>query len=127
MEKVKYELEFLINASKKILFNFISTPSGLAGWFADDVHIRGDIFTFKWDGSEEKAKLLTKKKDESVKFRWLSNESSDKSYFELRMVNDPLTRQLILFVTDFAEEDEIDDAKMLWESQIDDLKNKLGV
>ncbi len=126
MEKVKYELEFLINASRKILFNFISTPSGMTGWFADNIHIRGDIFTFMWDGSEEKAKLLTKKKDESVKFRWLSNEPSDKSYFELRIVKDPLTSQLILFVTDFAEEDEVEDAKRLWESQIEDLKNKLG-
>lgn len=126
MEKEKFEMEFLINASKKILFTFISTPSGMAGWFSEDVHIRSDIFTFIWDGSEEKAKLLTKKKDESSKFRWLSNESSDKSFFELKIIKDPLTSQLILLVTDFAEEDEIEDAKLLWESQIDDLKNKLG-
>ena len=127
MEKVKFELEFLMNTSRKILFNFISTPSGLSGWFADDVHIRGDVFTFIWEGSEEKAKLLTKKKDESVKFRWVANEPDDKSYFELRLHNDPLTRQLILFITDFAEEDEIEDAKMLWESQVEDLKHKLGI
>lgn len=126
MEKEKYELEFLINASRKIIYNFISTPSGMAGWFSDDVHIRGDVFTFMWEGSEEKAKLLTKKKEESAKFRWLTNEPSDKSYFELRIEKDPLTSQLAIIVTDFAEEDEIEDAKLLWESQIDDLKNKLG-
>ena len=64
MDKEKYTLEFLINASNKIIYNCLTSPSGLSEWFADDVNIRNDIYTFKWDGSEEDARLLNKKKDE---------------------------------------------------------------
>ena len=126
MEKEKFELEFLIKASSNIIYNFISTPSGLAGWFSDDVHIRGNVYTFIWEGSEEKAELVTKKKGESVKFRWEDNDEDDKSYFEIRIKIDPLTSEVALIVTDFAEPDDKEDAILLWESQIDALKNKLG-
>ena len=61
-DKVKYELEFPIHASTSMLYNYISTPSGLSEWFADNVNSRGELFTFIWDGSEEQAKLLSKKK-----------------------------------------------------------------
>jgi len=44
--KVKYELEFPIHASPSLLYQYISTPSGLSEWFADNVNSRGEIFTF---------------------------------------------------------------------------------
>lgn len=127
MEKEKFEMEFMIKASSNIIYNFISTPSGLTGWFADDVHIRGDVFTFIWEGSEEKAELVTKRKGEFAKYRWVDNDEDDKSYFEMRIKIDPLTSEVALIVTDFAEEDEKEDTILLWESQIDALRNKLGV
>ena len=115
-EKIKYELEFIIKTSSKILFNMLSTPSGLSEWFADDVNIRGEIFTFIWDGSEESAVLLTKKNSEYVKFRWVSDEEENEKYFfELRIQIDPLTKEVALMITDFAEEDEMEEAQMLWE------------
>jgi len=61
-EKVKYELEFVIRSSPKLLYNYISTPSGLGEWFANNVNSRGEIYTFIWDDSEEQAKLISKKK-----------------------------------------------------------------
>jgi hypothetical protein len=60
-EKIKYEIEFPIQASEKLLFQYISSPSGLSEWFADNVNYRGEIFIFIWDGAEESAKLLSKK------------------------------------------------------------------
>ena len=59
-DRVKFEMEFPIKASQKLLFQYLSTPSGLSEWFADNVNSRGEIFIFIWDGSEEKAKLLQK-------------------------------------------------------------------
>jgi len=127
MEMEKYELEFIVNASPKIIYNCISTPSGLSEWFSDDVNIKGDIFTFKWDGSEEQAKLLTKKRDEFVKFQWMEQvEEKLKTYFELRIKIDPMTNERAIIVTDFAEEDEMEEAKALWGSQIGELKHVLG-
>ena len=125
MSKEKFELEFIINASNKIIYNCISTPSGLSEWFSDDVNIRDDVYTFIWDGSEEQAKLLSKRKDEFVKFKWLEDDDEN-SYFELRIKIDALTGELAMIVTDFAEEDEMEDAKLLWQNSIDELKHILG-
>ena len=126
-EKVKYELEFPIHASPQLLYQYISTPSGLSEWFADNVNSRGELFTFIWDGSEEKAKLLTKKNSERVKFRWMVDEDEGNSYyFEIRIQVDEITKDVSLMVSDFAEEDEMEEAKMLWENQVGDLKQVLG-
>jgi hypothetical protein len=99
----------------------------LSEWFSDNVNSRGEIFTFFWDDSEEKAKLLSKKSGERVKFRWLYDEEEGHSYyFELRIQVDEITKDVSLIVTDYAEEDELDETKMLWTNQISDLKQVLG-
>ena len=126
-DKVKYELEFPIQASPSLLFQYISTPSGLSEWYADNVNSRGEKFTFIWDGSEEEAKLLVKKSGERVKFRWLEDEEDGNSYyFEIRIQVDEITKDVSLMLTDFAEEDEIEESKMLWENMIGSLKQVLG-
>ncbi|GGI57733.1 START-like domain-containing protein [Winogradskyella haliclonae] len=126
-DKIKYELEFPIHASPQLLFQYISTPSGLSEWYADNVNSRGELFTFIWDGSEEQAKLLLKKSAERVKFRWLEDEEDDNScYFEIRIQVDEITKDVSLMITDFAEEDEIEESKMLWENMIGSLKQVLG-
>ncbi len=121
----KFEIEFVVHASPSLLFNYISTPSGLSEWYADNVNSRGEKFIFIWDESEEEALLLKKKTDEFVRFKWMCSEDDD-TYFEMRIVVDELTNDVSLFVIDFAEDDEVDEAKMLWENQIDDLKKIIG-
>ncbi|MGB5319627.1 START-like domain-containing protein [Eudoraea sp.] len=123
-DKSKYEIEFVIQSSPQLLYQYLSTPSGLSEWFADNVNSRGEFFNFIWDGSEEEAKLLKKKTDEFVKFTWSENE--DDSFFEMRIIVDEITKDVSLFITDFAEEDEVDEAKMLWTNQVSDLKQILG-
>ena len=123
-DKVKFEVEFVIQSSQPLLYQYISTPSGLSEWFADNVNSRGELFTFIWDGSEEEAKLLKRKSDEFVRFAWA--EAEDDAYFEMRIIVDEITSDVSLFITDFAEEDEVDEAKMLWENQISSLKQVLG-
>ena len=123
-DKVKYELEFPIQASPNMLYQYIYSASSLTEWFADDVNSRGKIFSFFWDGSEEKAELISSKNNQFVKFKWLDND--DNSFFEIRIVVDELTKDASLIITDFSDEDEVDESKMLWESQIADLKQVLG-
>ena len=123
--KVKYELEFPIQASPQLLYNYISTPSGLSEWFADNVNSRGELFTFIWDDSEEQAKLLTKKNSERIKFSWVDHEDDD-CFFELRIEVDSITKDVSIIVTDFSDEDEVEESKMLWENQIASLKQILG-
>ena len=125
--KVRYELEFPLNSSPQLLYQYISTPSGLSEWFADNVNSRGEFFTFIWDGSEEKARLSSKKSDEKVKFRWIDEDNKDTDfYFELRILEDEITKDVSLMVTDYAMEEDLDEVKLLWESQISDLKHVIG-
>ena len=124
-DKVKYEMEFPIHASPSLLFQYISTPSGLSEWYADNVNSRGEIFTFIWEGSEEQAKLLSKKSDERIKFKWVEDEDSP-YFFEMRIQVDDITKDVSLMITDFAEEDEIEEGKMLWDNMISDLKQILS-
>ncbi len=125
-DKIKFEIEFPIQASPQLLYQYFSTPSGLSEWFADNVNSRGELFTFIWDDSEEQAKLLTKKSSERIRFRWLTDEDDTGYYFEIKIQVDDITKDVSLIVTDFAEEDEVEEAKMLWDNQISDLKQVLG-
>lgn len=125
-DKIKYEMEFPIQASPSLLYQYISTPSGLSEWYADNVNSRGELFTFIWEGSEEKAKLISKKSDERVKFRWLEEEDTP-YFFEIRIQVDDITKDVSIMITDFAEDDdEIEEGKMLWENMISELKQVLG-
>lgn len=127
MDKEKFELEYLLKTSSKVLDNMVSTPSGLSEWFADDVNIKDDVYTFIWDGSEEEARLLSKKNNSKIKWKWVDDEEDGiDSYFELRYEVDPMTKAVILTVTDYAEPDEVEESKQLWEQQIGDLKRILG-
>ena len=122
-DKIKYELEFPIQASPNMLYQYISSASSLSEWYADNVNSRGKIFSFFWDGVEEQAELVSSKNNQFVKFKWL--EEDDNYYFEIKIVVDELTKDVSLMVTDFSEEDEVEESKMLWESQIADLKQAL--
>ena len=124
-DKIKYEMEFPIHASPSLLFQYISTPSGMQEWYADNVNSRGEFFTFIWEGSEEKAKLVSKNKGQSIRFQWVDDEDTD-YYFEMRIKVDAITKDVSIMVTDFAEDDEIDEGKMLWENMISELKQLLG-
>lgn len=126
-EKIRYEIEFPINSSPQLLYQYISTPSGLQEWFADTVNSRGEFFTFEWDDTEENARLASKKTGEKVKFKWVDENKKDTEYFfELRILEDEITKDVSLMITDFAEKDEIEESKMLWENQVSELKHVIG-
>ena len=91
-EMIKYELEFPIKASPYMLYQYISSASSLSEWFADNVNSRGKVFSFFWDGSEEKAELLSSKNNKFVKFKWLDNDEN--SFFEIKIVVDELTKDV---------------------------------
>jgi uncharacterized protein YndB with AHSA1/START domain len=123
--KGKFELEFLVKSSPTLLFDFLSTPSGLSEWFADDVDIRNEEFTFHWDGQVQRAKLLAYKQDHMIRLRW--NDKNEDFYFEFRIDHDDLTGDVTLIVTDFGEsEDDLRTSRLLWESQVNKLLKVLG-
>ncbi|MBT3560792.1 MAG: SRPBCC domain-containing protein [Flavobacteriaceae bacterium] len=124
-DRIQFEMEFPIQVSQRLLYQYISTPSGLSEWFADNVNSRGEKFTFIWDDSEETANLISKKMSEKIRFQWLDDEDTD-YFFDLRIQFDEITKDVSLIVTDFAEDDEVEESKMLWTNQVLDLKKVLG-
>jgi uncharacterized protein YndB with AHSA1/START domain len=126
-DKKSYSIEYDFHSSPQLLFQYLSTPSGLAEWFADNVNSRGELFIFIWDDSEEQAKLIQKKNNDRVRFQWQNDEEDfDQYYFEFKIQVDEITKDVSLIITDFAEEDEIEESKMLWDNLVSDLKQVLG-
>lgn len=124
---LKFELEYTLNCSQKVLFSRLSTPEGLSEWFAENVNVEGDIFTFLWDKSESRARLVALKENKLARFEWLDRDDEESNYFEFRINIQELTGDLALIITDFSESEEKEDAIYLWDSQITDLKRALGI
>ena len=121
----KIELEYIFSSSVKVLFSRLSTPAGLSEWFADDVFQKGNQFIFIWNGSEQPATLVELKSNVVVRFRWDDAEEEDE-YFEFNIHVEPLTGDVALIITDFADEDEVNDTIELWNKQMDILHRNLG-
>lgn len=127
MSKSLYTIEYLLNnVSPAVLWNSIGNPLGLSEWFADGVTVNGNEYTFSWEKYEQTAFLQQTKQNQFIRFQWEEDEGTD-YYFELQIIIVPLTADVILMVTDFAEESEKDDAILLWNKQIDELKRKTGM
>lgn len=125
--RTKFELEYVLRTSPKVLENMLSTPSGLSEWFADDVNVKGDIYTFIWEDSKQEARHYPDKQNRSYRFQWIEDEEDGNDcFFEIGYSIDALTKDVILKISDFAESDEIEDSKLLWEQQIIDLRRTLG-
>ena len=123
---IKYSIEIPINSSVNVLYKRLSTPSGLAEWFADNVNLKNNVFTFFWDDSDQSAKILKKKSNKFVQFKWLDDEEKE-SFFEFKIQVDEMTSDVSLIVTDFAEDEEDkEEQTMLWEQQILNLKRAIG-
>ena len=123
---IKYSIEIPINSSVNVLYKRLSTPSGLAEWFADNVNLKNNVFTFFWDDSDQSAKILKKKSNNFVQFKWLDDEEKE-SFFEFKIQVDEMTSDVSLIITDFAEDEEDQEEQtMLWEQQIQNLKMAIG-
>ena len=120
--KIKFQLDYVMNCSPKVLYTWLSTASGLNEWFADTVKVKGKKFTFGWEGSEQSAEMVLHKENRLVRFQWEGEED----FFEFKITQDELTGDVSLIVVDFTEEEDLDETKGLWDLQINDLKRILG-
>ena len=123
-EKKKFTIEYEIKSSPRILYGFLSEANGLTQWFADDVSVRDQVYTFTWDGEQQKAKLLAVKENKLVRFKWVDDEPQ--CYFEMEILQDELSNDVALSITDFAAEDALGERKLIWDNQIEYLISVLG-
>lgn len=127
MRKNKIHCEYpLAKASGTVMWNAISTGSGLQGWFADKADITHRICTFQWGKTETRqANIIYIQPGTCIRMRW-KDEDEPGCYFEMKLVHDELTNDLMLEVTDFAEPGEETEQKELWDMQIDALRRVYG-
>jgi uncharacterized protein YndB with AHSA1/START domain len=123
-EKKKFTIEYEIKSSPRILYGFLSEANGLTQWFADNVTVKDQVYTFTWDDEQQKAKLITIKENKLVRFKWVDDEPQ--CFFEMEILQDELTNDVALSITDFATEDAISERKLIWNNQIDYLISVLG-
>lgn len=126
-DKKIFELEYILKTSPKVLDNVLFTPSGLADWFCDDVNVKDDIYSFEWDGYIEQARLLSLKKGQAIKWQWIEDEEEGiDTYFGFRYHIDPLTNAVILTISGSSTEEDMKEAKALWEQHVSDLRRLIG-
>ncbi len=123
-KKQQYTLEYPVRCSPGILYEFLSTPSGLQEWFADKVDERDGVFSFSWNGSDDTAELLDSEEDKYIRFHW--SHAPKEEFFEFRIEKSEITNQTILVIKDFADKKEIKDQSMLWDYQVKDLFHRIG-
>ena len=123
-KRVKIDLEFIFRASPTIIYNFVTTTSCLVRWYCDEVDITNDTYTFYWTGSNETAHLIDDIEDERVKFKW--DHADESEYLEFRMYKSDVTNETILEITDFSDEDEVQETKDLWETLMVELRKECG-
>lgn len=123
-KRVSFTQEYTFRASPTILFNLLSTPSGLTLWFADSADINDGVCSFIWDGNEDIAYVLDQAENEFIRYRW--DYQDEEEFFEFRISKSEVTGDTILQVTDFADDYELDDQKLLWDQQIKELSTQVG-
>ncbi len=124
-KKIKYTVEYPVRCSPVILYEFLSTTSGLQEWFADKVEEEDDVFSFSWSGAAaEEAEVLEKEENKMIRFHWVDSPKDE--YFEFSIDKSEVTNQTILIIHDFAEKKDIKDQSQLWETQVKELFHRLG-
>lgn len=122
LTKSKVVLEYeLSSQSVPMIWEAIATAPGLTSWFADDVRSDGKNFSFGWGKHEmREAELINCRQNTYVRFHWLDDEPG--TYFEIRILKNELTSNYALEITDFADDEDKDDVRSLWDTSMDALK-----
>ena len=124
--KMKLELEYSVRSSPHILFQYISNPSGLQSWFADNVEILGaGEYRFSWeDGTENVAKMVKNVTNKYTRFEF--SNGSDGEFLEFRIEQDEITGDVELIIVEFVIEEEAPMAASIWDSAVEDLCAIIG-
>lgn len=121
--------DYQLNASKKIVYTYLSTASGLQEWFADEVRINEDKdFIFNFDQEDHYAKLTVLKANLHIRLDFFDpkrNELID-SYIEFKLDETELTQSLFLKVIDHSNFYNLEELEVIWEGLISKLKEIIG-
>ena len=135
MGKQRIDIEYpLTTKSHNIVWEQISSAHGLERWMADRVDEHDGEFIFTWgepwtEQDVRKAQLIEYVKFDHIRLKWEDDleEGDEDSFWEMRIGKSELTNHLTLLITDFAEDDDADGLRILWESNLDRLHRASGL
>ena len=125
MGRTKLQLEFLFKASPNILYTFLTTPACIVRWFCDKAEVDEHQITYSWSGNEEVALILADHEEEVLRLKWADSDY-DSEYLEFKISESPVTGETILDLTDFCDENEVNDTTQYWNQQIKNLQKECG-
>ena len=122
--------DYQLNASKKIVYTYLSTASGLQEWFADEVRINEDKdFIFNFDQEDHYAKLTVLKANLHVRLDFFDpkrmHDQVD-SFIEFKLDETELTQSLFLKVIDQSNFYNLEELEVIWDGLITKLKEIIG-
>lgn len=127
--KHRFEREYAINASPRILFPYIASASGLAQWFCDDARLGPEqCLTMVWDKQNHYAEVTAERPGRSVRYVFLDEHKqpkADASYIDLTLEASRITQEVFLRVTDYSSystEEQLE----LWESLVGRLREQVS-
>lgn len=125
VKRVKIDLEYIFRASPSILHKFVTTNACLVRWYCDDVDITNDVYTFTWAGSSEVAELIDDIEAERVKFVW-EDADDPEEHLEFRMYKSDVTNETVMEITDYCDDDEVEEITDYWDKLMIELKKECG-
>ncbi len=132
MGKLKFVSDYQINTSRKIIYPYLSTASGLSQWFADDVVINEDkVYNFIYDGEDHFARPTIMRSNRHVKFEFFDPQEGegngvDHSFIEFKLEENELTQTFYLRVIEYGDAFDEQEQRSIWEGLITNLKEIIG-
>jgi uncharacterized protein YndB with AHSA1/START domain len=128
--KIKFVREYAINASAKILYPYLSSPSGLSRWFAEDVNVvSNQVYNFIWDKTDHIATISNQRLNRSIRFVFADENRQygpEADYVDFTIESSELTGEQFLRITDFSSDQDEEEMEELWENLIQSLREIIG-
>ena len=132
MKKERLDLEYELRSnSPAIIWQLMSTASGLARWIADDVQMDDQTVTLAWGNplmhyDSRKLEILECVKQSHLRMRWIDEDDSE-AFLEMRMLKSDLTGDFMLHIVDYALPEDIPLLHDIWDDNLERLHQSSGL
>ena len=131
----KLTVEYPLNTkSPNIVWGMISTAEGLQKWLADIVvaDAESGTMTFTWghpwtDRDTKTSQILECNKFSHIRMKWDYQEEDPQAFWEIRLEQSELTGKLSMLITDYADADDIEDLRGIWDDNLERLHRVSGL
>jgi uncharacterized protein YndB with AHSA1/START domain len=128
--KRRFEMEYPINASPRLLFPYLASASGLSQWFCDDVRLDPDHrLNMVWDRQNHYAEIALQRPGRSIRYVFLDERKQplhDANYLDFSLEYSKITDGVFLRVTDYSDHSNAQEQQELWDGLVSKLREQVG-